>query len=54
MYLTVVSDSIDAFQATENYGFNATQSEMLAELLSEKNADMWAGLLGALEKIAEK
>jgi len=47
VYLTVVSDSIDAFQAAAEYGFNDTQNEMLTELLSEKNADMWAGLLGA-------
>ena len=45
VYLTIVSDSIDAFQAADDYGFNAKQDDMLAELLSEKNEDMWAGLL---------
>lgn len=47
IYLTVVSDYIDAFQAADEYGFSAKQYEMLADLLDEKNADMWAGLLGA-------
>ena len=47
VYLTVVSDSIDAFQLADEYGFSAMQNEMLADLLDEKNADMWAGLLGA-------
>ncbi len=45
--VTVVSDSIDAYKAAENYGFTAEQYEMLADLLDEKNADLWATLLGS-------
>ena len=33
VYLTVISDSIDAFQAADNYGFNAKQKDMLAGIL---------------------
>ena len=47
VYLTVVSDSIDAFQAADEYEFSAMQDEMLADLLDEKNADIWANLFGA-------
>ncbi len=45
--VTVVSDSIDAYKAAENYGFTAEQYEMLADLLDEKNADLWTTLLGS-------
>lgn len=45
VYLTVITDSISAEETVDHYGFSSKQDEMLAELLSDENADMWAGLL---------
>lgn len=46
VYLTVVTTSKSAAQTAELYGFNEQQIEVLDELLDERNADLWAGLLG--------
>lgn len=46
VYLTVVTTSKSAVQTAELYGFNEQQIEMLDELLDDRNADLWAGLLG--------
>lgn len=44
--LTVVTDSMGADEISDEYGFSAKQDEMLDELLSEENAELWAGILG--------
>ena len=44
--LTIVTDSMSANQIANEYGFSARQNEMLDELLSEENAELWAGILG--------
>jgi len=44
--LTVVTDSMSADEISDEYGFSAKQDTMLNELLSEENAELWAGLLG--------
>ena len=44
--LTVVTNSKCADVISDEYGFSAKQREMLDELLSEENAELWAGLLG--------
>lgn len=44
--LTVVTDSIGAEEIADEYGFSAKQDTMLDELLSEENAELWAGILG--------
>ena len=45
VYLTVIHDSKSAFEAADEYSFTVTQDDMLADLLDEKNADLWQGLL---------
>lgn len=45
VYLTVIHDSKSAFETADEYDFTAQQEDMLAELLDEKNADLWQGLL---------
>ena len=44
--LTVVTDSMSADEISDEYGFSAKQDEMLDELLSKENAELWAGILG--------
>lgn len=44
--LTVMTDGMSADEAATLYGFNAKQNEMLDELLSAENAELWAGILG--------
>lgn len=44
--LTVVTDSLNADEISDEYGFSAKQDTMLDELLSEENAELWAGILG--------
>ena len=44
--LTVVTDGMSADEISDEYGFSAKQDEMLDELLSEENAELWAGILG--------
>jgi hypothetical protein len=44
--LTIVTDSMSVNQIANEYGFSARQNEMLDELLSEENAELWAGILG--------
>lgn len=45
VYLTVIHDSKSAFETADEYSFTTEQDEMLDELLNEKNADLWQGLL---------
>ena len=44
--LTVVTDSMSADEISDEYGFSTKQDTMLDELLSEENAELWAGILG--------
>ena len=44
--VTVITTPKSAAQIAEEYGFTAQQQEMLAELLSSENAELWAGILG--------
>ena len=44
--LTVVTDSMSADEISDEYGFSTKQNTMLDELLSEENAELWAGILG--------
>ena len=44
--LTVVTDSMSADEISDEYGFSDKQDTMLDELLSEENAELWAGILG--------
>ena len=46
VYLTVVTTSKSAYQIAEEYDFTEQQKEMLTELLSSENAELWAGILG--------
>ncbi len=46
MILTVVTDNMSLVEISDKYGFSAKQNDMLNELLSEENAELWAGLLG--------
>ena len=39
-------NSMSADEEATLYGFNAKQNEMLDELLSAENAELWAGILG--------
>ena len=43
--LTIVTDNISVDEISDKYGFSAKQDEMLDELLSENNAELWAGIL---------
>ena len=45
VYLTVIHDSKSALDTADEYNFTTQQDEMLAELLDDKNADLWQGLL---------
>lgn len=45
VYLTVIHDSKSAFETADEYDFTAQQEDMLAELLDEKNSDLWQGLI---------
>ena len=42
--LTVVTDSMSVDEISDAYAFSTKQDEMLDELLSEDNADLWAGI----------
>jgi len=44
--VTVITTPKSAAQIAEEYGFTAQQKEMLTELLSSENAELWAGILG--------
>ena len=44
--LTVVTESMSADGISDEYGFSTKQDTMLDELLSEQNAELWAGILG--------
>ena len=44
--VTVITTPKSAAQIAKEYGFTAQQKEMLAELLSSENAELWAGILG--------
>ena len=45
VYVTVITTPKSAAQIAEEYGFTAQQKEMLTELLSSENAELWAGIL---------
>lgn len=46
VYVTVTTTAKSAVQIAEEYGFTEQQKEMLTELLSSENAELWAGILG--------
>ena len=43
--LIVIRESMSYLDAADEYNFNEEQREMLTELLDEKNAELWQGLL---------
>ena len=43
--LTVLTESMSAEEFADMFGFRTEQKEMLSELLSEKNAELWEALL---------
>ena len=43
--LTVLTESMSAQEFADMFGFRTEQKEMLSELLSEKNAELWEALL---------
>ena len=45
VYVTVITTPKSATQIAEKYGFTAQQKQMLTELLSSENAELWAGIL---------
>ena len=45
VYVTIITTPKSAAQIAEEYGFTAQQKEMLTELLSSENAELWAGIL---------
>jgi hypothetical protein len=45
VYVTVITTPKSAAQIAEEYGFTAQQKEMLTELLSSENAELWISLL---------
>ena len=46
VYLTVITTSKSAYQIAEEYDFTEQQKEMLTELMSSENAELWAEILG--------
>ena len=46
VYVTVITTPKSATQIAEEYGFTSQQKQMLTELLSSENAELWAGILG--------
>jgi hypothetical protein len=45
VYVTVITTPKSATQIAKEYGFTAQQKEMLTELLSSENAELWISLL---------
>ena len=45
VYVTVITTPKSAAQIAEEYGFTAQQKQMLTELLSSENAELWSGIL---------
>lgn len=45
MVLTVLMESMNTEKFADMFGFRTEQKEMLSELLSEKNAELWEALL---------
>ena len=45
VYVTVITTPKSAAQIAEEYGFTTQQKEMLTELLSSENAELWISLL---------
>ena len=45
VYVTVITTPKSAALIAEEYGFTAQQKQMLTELLSSENAELWAGIL---------
>ena len=46
VYVTVITTPKSAAQIADEYGFTVQQKQMLTELLSSENAELWAGILG--------
>ena len=46
VYVTVITTPKSATQIADEYGFTTHQRQMLTELLSSENAELWAGMLG--------
>ena len=46
VYVTVITTPKSATQIADEYGFTTRQRQMLTELLSSENAELWAGMLG--------
>ena len=46
--VTVITTPKSAAQIAEEYGFLDQQKQMLTELLSSENAELWSELLGNL------
>ena len=44
--VTVITTPKNAIQIADEYGFTTHQRQMLTELLSSENAELWAGMLG--------
>ena len=47
VYVTVITTPKSAAQIADEYGFTDQQKQMLTELLSSENAELWAGILSA-------
>ena len=45
VYVTVITTTKSATQIAEEYGFTKQQKQMLTELLSSENAELWAEIL---------
>ena len=45
VYVTVITTPKSADQIADEYGFTDKQKQMLTELLSSENAELWAGIL---------
>lgn len=45
VYVTVITTPKSVAQIADEYGFTAQQKEMLTELLSSENAELWSGIL---------
>lgn len=46
VYVTVITTPKSEALIAEEYGFTDQQKQMLTELLSSENAELWAGILG--------
>ena len=46
VYVTIITTPKSAAQIAEEYGFSVQQKQMLTELLSSENVELWVGILG--------